>query len=168
MDELPPVADRFIEDFGLAVEGSGLPRTAARIIALLIMLDAGAELAEIARRLRVSRASVSTNTRLLESLGAIERQSAAGQRRIRYRVADFRYVRFTEAALARMRRIQGFARETRRQLPRTMAGAKSRLAGLEEYYEASIATAEAVLARLRRKTSAPIGRSVSMSARGRT
>jgi DNA-binding transcriptional regulator GbsR (MarR family) len=153
MDTLPAVAERFIEDFALAVEASGLPRTAGRIIALLIMLDEGAELEEMAGRLHVSRAGVSTNTRLLESLGAIERCSTAGQRRIRYRVADFRYVRFTEAALARMRRIQGFARETRRQLPPAMAGAKSRLAGLEEYYEASITTAEAVLARLRRQAS---------------
>jgi DNA-binding transcriptional regulator GbsR (MarR family) len=154
MDALPAVAERFVEDFALAVEASGMPRTAGRIVALLIMLDAGAELDEIARHLRASRASVSTNTRLLESLGAIERFSAAGQRRIQYRIADFRYVRFTEAALARMRRIQGIARETRRQLPRAMAGARARLERLEEYYEASITTAEMVLARLRKEAGA--------------
>jgi hypothetical protein len=50
-----------------------------------------------------------------------------------------------------MRRIQDMARETRRQLPAKMAGAKLRLRGLEEYYDASIETAEAILARLRRK-----------------
>lgn len=151
MDSLPPIAERFIDDFAIAVEASGLSRTAGRIIGLLIMLDDGAELGEIAERLHVSRASVSTNTRLLESLGAVERYSATGQRRVRYRISDFRYVRFTEAALARMRRIQGIARETRRQLPRAMTAARFRLAGLEAYYEASIATAEAILARLRRK-----------------
>ena len=35
-------------------------------------------LEELAKRLQVSRAGVSTNTRLLESLGAIERYSAVG------------------------------------------------------------------------------------------
>ena len=149
MVSLPPVAERFIEDFALAIEASGMPRTAGRIIGLLLMLDEGAGLEELAKRLQVSRAGVSTNTRLLESLGAIERYGAVGQRRVQYRVADFRYVRFTEAALTRMRRIQGIARETQRQLPKTMASAKRRLEGLDEYYEASIETAEAVLARLR-------------------
>src|SRR5690242_21504965 len=120
MADLPAVAQRFIEDFALAIETSGLPRTAGRIVALLIMLDEGAGLEEIAERLKVSRAGVSTNTRLLESLGAIERYGAVGSRRTHYRVADFRYLRFTEAALARMRRIQAIARDARRQLPAAM------------------------------------------------
>jgi len=151
MQHLPPVAVRFIEDFALALAASGMPRTAGRIIGRLLMLDQGAGLDDLARQLRVSRASISMNTRLLESLGAIERRSLPGQRRILYRVSDFRYVRFTEAALARMRHIQHMAHETRRQLPGSMAGAKARLAALEEYYEASVETAEAVLARLRRR-----------------
>jgi DNA-binding transcriptional regulator GbsR (MarR family) len=117
------------------------------------VLDEGAGLEEIADRLKVSRAGVSTNTRLLESLGAIERYSAVGSRRTQYRVADFRYVRFTEAALARMRRIQAIARDARRQLPAAMTNAKRRLDDLDEYYEASIETAEAVLARLRSNAS---------------
>ena len=154
MADLPAVAQRFIEDFALAIEASGMPRTAGRIVALLLMLDEGAGLEEIADRLRVSRAGVSTNTRLLESLGAIERYSPVGERRVQYRAADFRYVRFTEAALARMRRIQGIARETRRQLPTSMGSAKRRLDDLDDYYEASIETAEAVLARLRSKPAA--------------
>jgi len=149
METLPPAAERFIEDFALAIEASGMPRTAGRIIGLLLMLDEGAGLEELAKRLRVSRAGVSTNTRLLESLGAIERYGAVGERRLHYRVADFRYVRFTEAALARMRKIQGIARETRRQLPAAMSSARRRLDGLDEYYQASIETAEVVLARLR-------------------
>ena len=154
MADLPAVAQRFIEDFAVAIETSGMPRTAGRIVALLIMLDEGAGLEEIAERLKVSRAGVSTNTRLLESLGAIERYSAVGSRRTQYRVADFRYVRFTEAALARMRRIQAIARDARRQLPTSMLNAKRRLDDLDEYYDASIETAEAVLARLRSSPSA--------------
>jgi DNA-binding transcriptional regulator GbsR (MarR family) len=154
MADLPAIAQRFIEDFALAVETSGMPRTAGRIIGLLIILDEGAGLEEIAERLKVSRAGASTNTRLLESLGAIERYSPVGSRRTQYRIADFRYARFTEAALARMRRIQSIAREARRQLPAAMTKAKRRLHDLDEYYEASIETAEAVLARLRSNAAA--------------
>ncbi len=41
MEQPPPVAVRFIEDFALALSGAGMPRTAGRIIGLLMMLDQG-------------------------------------------------------------------------------------------------------------------------------
>src|SRR5262249_15791681 len=87
MQKLPPVAGRFIEDFGLSLASQGFSRTAGRLLGLILMLDDGGDLESLAAHLRVSRASVSTNSRLLESIGAIERHSVPGRRRMVYRAS---------------------------------------------------------------------------------
>src|SRR5262245_35737702 len=104
MRKLPPVAEQFIEDFGLALAAEGLSRIAGRLLGLILMLDDGADLESLARQLRVSRASISTNTRMLESIGAIERYSIPGQRRILYRAVRTPQNRSMEAMAWRMRR----------------------------------------------------------------
>ena len=71
MRKLPPVARHFIEEFGLALASEGLSRTAGRLLGLILMLDDGGDLDFLATELHVSRASISTNTRLLESIGAM-------------------------------------------------------------------------------------------------
>lgn len=155
MQKLPPVAERFIEAFGLALASQGLPRTAGRLLALILMLDDGGDLESLARQLHVSRASISTNTRLLESLGAIERHSVLGQRRSVYRASQTPQNRSMEAMVWRMRRAQDILRETRGQLPKEMAGANARLKRVEDFYEKSIAATEAALRQLDRSTQPP-------------
>lgn len=143
--KLPPVAHRFIEDFGLALASQGLSRTAGRLLGLILMLDDGGDLDFLARELHVSRASISTNTRLLESIGAIDRYSIPGQRRIVYRAARTQHDRAMEAIVMRMRRTLDVITDARSQLPKQMAGAKARLRRTAEYYERSIAIMEAAM-----------------------
>jgi DNA-binding transcriptional regulator GbsR (MarR family) len=146
MRKLPPIAHQFIEDFGLALASEGLSRTAGRLLGLVLMLDEGGDLDFLATELHVSRASISTNTRLLESIGAIERHSIPGQRRIVYRAAKHEHDRAMEAILMRMRRTLDVVSAARRQLPSGMAGAKSRLQRVQGYYERNIAVIEGTLA----------------------
>src|SRR5262245_30957585 len=115
--KLPPVAHHFIEDFGLELASQGLSRTAGRLLGLILMLDDGGDLDYLAKELHVSRASISTNTRLLESIGAIERRSVPGQRRIVYRAARTQQDRAIEAIVMRMRRTLDVLLEARQQLP---------------------------------------------------
>jgi DNA-binding transcriptional regulator GbsR (MarR family) len=72
--------DRFVEAMGLIAEGTNMPRTAGRIAGLLMLAEEPISFSEIARRLGVSRGNVSTNTRLLQRQGVIERAVVKGGR----------------------------------------------------------------------------------------
>ena len=76
-----PHAERFIERLGQLAEGENLPRTAGRLMALLILSGTPLGIDEIAKRLHVSRASVSTNSRLLQTLGIAQLARQPGNRR---------------------------------------------------------------------------------------
>src|SRR5579883_1435980 len=75
---------RFIGRLGLYFEEFGLPRIAGRLLGLLLVSDGPLSLDEIATRLRVSRASVSTNARMLTKTRLIERAGFPGDRRDYY------------------------------------------------------------------------------------
>jgi hypothetical protein len=81
--------DVFADDFVRVMTRTGLPSMAARILACLMVTDtATATAAELAGRLRVSRAAVSRAVGYLETVAMIRRERPAGQRRERYVVDD--------------------------------------------------------------------------------
>jgi DNA-binding transcriptional regulator GbsR (MarR family) len=94
-------ADRFIERYGLLSEEDGLPRTAGRMMALMIVEGGPFSFSGLAQRLQVSRASVSTNTRLLEQLGMIERVTRPGERQDYFQLVADPWARTLEAWLDR-------------------------------------------------------------------
>src|SRR5437867_3493939 len=75
----------FIERMGLTLESDGLPRIAGRIFGLLLVSDDARSLDDLAAELRVSKGSVSTNARLLEQRGLLERICRPADRRDYYR-----------------------------------------------------------------------------------
>ncbi|MGH2586702.1 MAG: GbsR/MarR family transcriptional regulator [Dehalococcoidia bacterium] len=77
-------ARRFIEAVGLFFEDAGVPRIGGRLLGLLLLAERPLSLDEVARTLGVSRASVSTNSRLLIYAGMIERVGLPGDRRDYY------------------------------------------------------------------------------------
>ena len=86
MSRVPsPAIAKFVDRLGLAAEAEGLPRIAGRIMAFLLADGAAHNAADLAALLHVSRGSISTNTRLLERLGIIERRvvRATGRTTIR-------------------------------------------------------------------------------------
>jgi len=72
--------DKFIEALGLIWQAEGGPRIAGQVMAFLVLADGPASLTEIAEGLGVSKASVSTNVRLLELRGMTVRVSRKGSR----------------------------------------------------------------------------------------
>lgn len=85
--KLEPADVEFVERVGRFFEGDAAPRTSGRMLGLLLLEPEELSIDEIADALRVSRASVSTNARQLESFGVVERVSHLGDRRDFYRIA---------------------------------------------------------------------------------
>src|SRR3712207_6199840 len=84
---LDPADEEFVERVGRFFEGDGAPRTSGRMLGLLLLQSREMSIDEIADRLKVSRASVSTNARNLETWQVVERVSHMGDRRDFYRIA---------------------------------------------------------------------------------
>lgn len=78
--------ERFIEELGLLFQEQGQPRIAGRVLGLLVVEGHELSLQQISERLSVSRASVSTNARMLVKSGTIRLTAHAGDRQDFYEV----------------------------------------------------------------------------------
>lgn len=104
MDENTEI--EFTETLGLIVQGDGVPRIAGRLLGLFVLHGGPFSFGELAERLNVSRGSVSTNTRLLEEMGVIERVAKTGERQDFFRLASDPYLRMIERKRNRSLRAQ--------------------------------------------------------------
>ena len=100
---------QFTDRMGLLFEAEGRPRIAGRIFGYLLLSDDPRSLDQLADSLRVSKASASTNARLLADQGVLERVCRPADRHDYYHVAPDLFAR---TMAERMRRWQRFA-ETR-------------------------------------------------------
>lgn len=79
----------YVEEFGLFFEQFGLPRTAGRIMAWLLICDPPHQtMDDLAEALQVSKSSVSTASRMLIASGLVDRVSLPGERKDFYRMSD--------------------------------------------------------------------------------
>ena len=90
-EKLSPELTRFIESMGLYFENSGIPRIGGRILGLLMIAHEPLTADDIAKILKVSLASISTNMRALTASGMIDKTSVLHHRTT--------YFVFSEAAL---------------------------------------------------------------------
>jgi DNA-binding transcriptional regulator GbsR (MarR family) len=73
----------FVEDISLYFEQMGLPRTAGRVLGVLLICDPPAQsLTDLCELLQASKSSVSTTTRLLVEMDLIERVPSPVPRRV--------------------------------------------------------------------------------------
>jgi hypothetical protein len=81
------LSERFVEELGVMLElEAGTPRMVGRVLGWLLVCDPPEQsAAEIAERLRASKGSISTATRVLLRLGFIERARLRGERFDRFR-----------------------------------------------------------------------------------
>src|SRR3954470_12569040 len=107
MYPLPETIRGYVDETGLLLEDAGLPRIAGQVLGLFQVCEPETQsLAEIATSLGVSRASVSTSTRLLEHVGFLERTIQPGDRRDYYRLSRDAWHRFMQTRIDTMRRLR--------------------------------------------------------------
>jgi DNA-binding transcriptional regulator GbsR (MarR family) len=145
-----PHVTRFVEQLGRLGEGEGLPRTAGRMIGLLIMDGGPLSIDTIAARLKVSRASVSTNGRLLESLGIVGRVTRPGDRRDYLQVSGDPCTSLLSVGVRRLYEMRKAVREMNLASTKAAAPVKRRLARMERFYDLAISRAESVLSTWKR------------------
>lgn len=142
-------ADQTIEDFverlGLVTQADGLPRIAGRIMGLMVIYGGPFSFTDLAEKLQISRASVSTNTRLLESLGVIERTTVPGERQDYFKIRPHPYSPLMQGYVERMRRARDMVGSTQDELPEEFGEAHERLQDLNEFYETMIDSFEKVV-----------------------
>jgi DNA-binding transcriptional regulator GbsR (MarR family) len=86
--KLSPELTRFIESMGLYFESSGIPRIGGRILGLLMIAHEPLSADDLAKILKVSRASLSTNLRMLTTSGLVEKTSVLHDRTTYYIFPD--------------------------------------------------------------------------------
>ena len=148
IQNLDPLAE-FVENLGLSAEADGIPRIAGRILGLLIVEEGPFCFDELAEHLQVSRGSISTNTRLLEERGMIERFTVPGQRRDLFRLGDDSLGRWLDRSLERMQRSQHNVNRCLERLDAGSEPAYTRLTTMSRFYEMVIANTYEVIERWR-------------------
>lgn len=127
--------EEFVESMGLIAESDGLPRIAGRIMGLMIIEGGPCSFSELAERLEVSRASISTNTRFLERIGVVSRVTLRGERQDYFQLATAPYARLLQGSIDRMAKAQAVVTDARGKLTMIDKAASGRLDELAAFYE---------------------------------
>lgn len=129
--------DRFVEEFGLISQESGESRISGRIVGLLVVEGRELSLGQISERLKVSRASVSTNARLLARRGAIKLTTHAGDRQDYYELSDLSYFDLIGELADRFRRHARTIESCLDEMHIEDAEAAKRAADIQDFFQKS-------------------------------
>jgi DNA-binding transcriptional regulator GbsR (MarR family) len=131
--ELDAIRADFIEKSGLISQAEGLPRVAGRVFGMLIFDGETVSFSDLAKRLQVSRASISTSIRLLEERGLVKRITKAGQRGDFFQLAPNPYATLLEGVHKRTQSTRDEIMQTIGALPAN-AEANMRLTEYADFY----------------------------------
>ena len=108
-------------------------------------------LSELVELLRVSKGSVSTNTRLLEVLGIVERQCKPGERRDFFSMRSNPYAALVEGQVKRFEAAKAVVTKAKSAV--TEGHSRSKLADLERFHTLYQESSSDVLERLKSQAS---------------
>ena len=123
----------FIENTGFVTQAEGMPRIAGRIFGMLIFDGDVVSFGDLATKLQVSRASISTSIRILEERGLVKRVTKHGERQDFFQLAPNPYATMLEGIQKRNRSIQTDIAGTIKNLPAD-AEAVGRLTAHANFY----------------------------------
>ena len=129
--------DRLIDIFGRIAQDEGMPRISGQIHAYLLLADEPRSLTEIADALGVSKASVSTNARMLEARGIARREGRVGSRQDHWRAVPRPQAGILAAMGDRFRRHAGELEGIAADLDGPHACAGHKVAGYARFYRQS-------------------------------
>lgn len=142
-------AQEFVERMGLHLEAEGMPRSAGRIFGFLLLTDCACSLDELADTLQVSKASISTNARMLEQSGVLERTCEPGDRRDYYRLRRDAWERMLLVGRKRWEGMQQLLAEAQVSLPPDMTTGRHRLREAERFHALLIDELDTLIERWR-------------------
>jgi DNA-binding transcriptional regulator GbsR (MarR family) len=142
MDE---AVQQFVERMALICEKEGMPRIAGRIFGYLMAMNETFSLDDLSERLQASKASASTNARMLEQFGMIQRVSVLGDRRDFYRVQDDPWEQMLRVAQGRWRDMVNVFADAAQRLPD--AAGRERAAQAEEFHTLLLRECDALFER---------------------
>ena len=142
-------AQQFAERTGVFFQAEGLPRIGGRVFGLLLLEEEPRSIESIAQELKVSKPSVSTNTRMLERWGFVQRVGRPGDRRSYYQLAPDLVHRTLLERVERMRRFRSLMEDARAQAPERHTRLRQRLSKLVSAYDQSVDVMERVVAEWR-------------------
>lgn len=128
---------RFIEEMGLIFQSGGAPRIAGRVFGLLIIEGRELTLHEISDLLMISRASASTNARLLAKRGILRLTARAGDRQDYYALAAHPYFHFLDDVAEQMERNAATINACAGEIDALSADVGSRVRALANFYQLS-------------------------------
>ena len=140
--------DEFIEQMGMIAQGDGLPRISGKILGLLLIETGPFSFKEISERLLVSRGSVSTNTRLLENLGIIDRMAIKGERGDFFQLAQDPYANLLEGIIKRMEKSISTVKEAQQAIPGSWSKSQEKLRNLQNFYSEYLASTKTLIKKL--------------------
>lgn len=133
----PSPIDQFVEQMGLITQADGGPRIAGRIFGLLLAEGRPFALHQMAERLHISKASASTNARLLLSTGMLQLTAKPGDRHDYYELGADPYGRMIGTIITRMRQSAQRVREAEALFSDQQSQPRRRVAALAEFYDSS-------------------------------
>ncbi len=149
---------RFVEDVGIALEQTGFPRMAGKVLGYLLLAP-GYEIStdELIEKLHASRGSISTMTRLLIQSGLIDRIGKPGQRKDYFRIKGDTWSRILKV---RMMQIVDLHRAIERGLewiPARDTRPRARIREMHDFYEFFEKEFQTLLDRWERRRKYPRG-----------
>jgi len=129
--------DNFIELMGLLAQDDHAPRISGRIMGLMVAQPGPHGLQEMAERLKVSKASISTNVRMLHDRGILRRVARPGDRQDYYELLPHPYTTMLDTAALKMRRHAERIAEACALVPAELGEARSRIGELADFYAQS-------------------------------
>ena len=129
------VRREFIEKIGLISQAEGMPRIAGRLFGMLVFDGELVSFGDLATRLDVSRASISTSIRLLEERGLVKRIAKSGERQDFFQLAPAPYTTMLKLSQMRIQLTRDDIVQTIKSLPES-PDVKARLADYARFYEA--------------------------------
>lgn len=128
---------RFIELMGVVFQGNGSPRISGRIFGLLILKGTSLSLQYISTELKISKASASTNARLLSNQGMIRLATQPGERQDYYELVPNPLAKMTEKASLTMANIADQVNEAKSHFNVDQHDVVQRIDQLENFYSMS-------------------------------
>lgn len=143
---------KFIERFGLLFEEDGLPRIAGRIFGLLLLSQSPLAMDELAEQLQVSKASISTNARMLDRMGIAERTSKPGDRRTYYELSPRAFERSFDRTRQRISEVVSILESTLPHIDEERSEVRQRLGWMTQWHQFLVGEMDQLLARWREQS----------------